>query len=68
LPNCCSVIMIKNNRQYDYTKRKLQEFEDDLRAIQKEYSGDNKNKLRLLSHGYKEHIAQLKAEIREYKK
>ena len=59
--------MIKSDRQYEYTKRKLRELEEDLKAIRKEYSSD-KNKVALLSHGYIEHIAQLKAEIREYEK
>lgn len=59
--------MIKNDRQYEYTKRKLHEFEEDLKAIHKKYSSD-KNKVRLLSQGYVEHIAQLKVEIEEYEK
>ena len=59
--------MIKNDRQYEYTKRKLHEFEEDLKAIRKKYSSD-KNKVALLSQGYVEHIAQLKAEIEEYEK
>ncbi len=59
--------MIKNDRQYEYTKRKLYEFEEDLKAIRKKYSSD-KNKVALLSQGYIEHIAQLKAEIEEYEK
>lgn len=59
--------MIKNDRQYEYTKRKLREFEEDLKAIRKKYSSD-KNKVGLLSQGYVEHIAQLKVEIEEYEK
>ena len=59
--------MIKNDRQYEYTKKKLHEFEQDLKAIRKKYSPD-KNKVALLSQGYAEHIAQLEAEIEEYEK
>jgi len=59
--------MIKNDRQFEYTKKKLREFEGNLKAIRKEYSSD-KNKVTLLSQGYVEHIAQLKSEIMEYKK
>ncbi len=59
--------MIKNDRQYEYAKRKLCEFEEDLKAIRKKYSS-NKNKVGLLSQGYVEHITQLKAEIEEYEK
>ena len=59
--------MIKNDRQYEYTKNKLHEFEQDLKAIRKKYSSD-KNKVVLLSQGYVEHIAQLKVEIEEYEK
>ena len=57
--------MIKNDRQYEYTKKKLCEFETDLKSIHKKYSSD-KNKIALLSQGYVEHIAQLKAEVKEY--
>jgi len=59
--------MIKNDRQFKYTKNRLNEFRKDLRAIQKKYSFD-KSRLRLLSRGYIEHIAQLKAEIADYEK
>lgn len=59
--------MIKSVRQYEYTKRKLRELEEDLKAVRKEYSSD-KNKSALLSRGYTEHIAQLKTEIAEYEK
>jgi len=58
--------MIKNDRQYEYTKGKLHEFEEDLKTVRKKYSSD-KNKVTLLGKGYVEHIAQLKAEIKEYK-
>lgn len=57
--------MIKNDRQYEYTKKKLHEFEAELKTIHKKYSS-NKNKAGLLSQGYVEHIVQLKAEIAEY--
>lgn len=59
--------MIKNDRQYEYAKNKLREFGRGLKAIRKKYSSD-KNKVALLSQGYVEHIAQLKAEIEEYEK
>jgi len=59
--------MIKSDRQYEYTKGKLCELEEDLKAVRKEYSSD-KNKAALLSHGYIEHIAQLKTEMVEYEK
>ena len=59
--------MIKNDRQYEYAKSRLHKFDEDLAAIRKKYSSD-KNKVALLSQGYIEHIAQLKAEVDEYKK
>lgn len=58
--------MIENKVQYINTKEKLSKLQEDLRAIQKKYSS-NKNKVELLSQGYLEHIAQLKAEIKDYK-
>ena len=57
--------MIKNKRQYEYSKRKLHELEEDLKAIRKKYYID-KNKVALLSQGYIEHIVQFKDEIKEY--
>ncbi len=57
--------MIKNKRQYEYSKRKLHELEEDLKAIRKKYYID-KNKVVLLSQGYIEHIVQFKDEIKEY--
>ena len=57
--------MIKNDRQYEYSKKKLHELEEDLRAIHKEYILD-KNKVTLLSQGYIEHIIQFKNEIKKY--
>lgn len=59
--------MIKNVRQYEYTKKKVREFEEGLKTIRKRYSSD-KNKVALLSQGYVEHIAQLKAEMEEYER
>lgn len=59
--------MIKNDRQCEHTKKKLREFEEDLKAIRKKHSSD-KNKAALLSQGYVEHIAQLKGEMEEYEK
>ena len=57
--------MIKNKRQYEYSKRKLHELEEDLKAIRKKYYID-KNKVALLSQGYIEHIVQFKDEIKGY--
>ena len=59
--------MIKNNRQLEYTKKRIREFEKDLAMIRKKYSSE-KNKEKLLSQGYKEHIVQMKAEIEQYEK
>ena len=57
--------MIKNKRQYEYSKKKLHELEEDLKAIRKKYYMD-KNKVALLSQGYIEHIVQFKDEIKGY--
>jgi len=57
--------MIKNKRQYEYSKKKLLELEEDLKAIRKKYYID-KNKVALLSQGYIEHIVQFKDEIKGY--
>ena len=57
--------MIKNKRQYEYSKKKLHELEEDLKAIRKKYYID-KNKVALLSQGYIEHIVQFKDEIKGY--
>lgn len=59
--------MVKNNRQYQYTKGRLHQMEQDLAAIRKKHSRDRK-KAALLSQGYMEHIGQLKTEIKEYEK
>lgn len=59
--------MIKNKRQYEYTKKKLYEFKQDLKTIRKKYFS-NKNKVDLLSQGYVEHVVHLKSEIEEYEK
>lgn len=59
--------MIKNDRQYEYAKKRLSEFEHDLKETEKKYaSGGNKKKL--LCRGYHEHISQLRSEIKEYKR
>ena len=57
--------MIKNDRQYEYSKKKLHELEEDLRTIRKKYCSE-KNKVAVLSQGYIEHIAQFKDEMKEY--
>jgi ribosome-binding protein aMBF1 (putative translation factor) len=57
--------MIKNDRQLKASKKWLRSFERDLAEIEKKY-GAEKNKRKLLSHGYVEQIAQLKEEIDEY--
>ena len=59
--------MIKNSRQLKYAKKRLCQLKLDLAVVRKKYSLD-KNKVVLLSQGYIEHIAQLKAEIKEYKR
>ena len=58
--------MIKNDRQYQYTKNKLAEFKENIKEINKKYSSD-KMKARLFSQGYSEQIAEMKSEITEYK-
>ncbi|MBN3040359.1 MAG: XRE family transcriptional regulator [Candidatus Omnitrophica bacterium] len=57
--------MIKNSRQYEYTKNKLEELKRDLEEVSEKYSKD-KGKFELLSVGLVEHIAQLQNEINEY--
>lgn len=57
--------MIKNKRQYTYTKKQCNKLQNDLKAIQKKHVKD-KNKVALLSQGYKEHIKQLKSELAEF--
>ncbi len=61
------MIILKNDRQYEYTKKKLYEFEQALKKVGKKYANDT-DKLTLFSHGYVEHITQLKHQIAEYKK
>jgi DNA-binding Xre family transcriptional regulator len=61
------MIILKNDRQCEYTKKKLHEFEQALKKVQKKYA-ENKAKLILFSHGYVEHVAQLKHQIAEYEK
>ena len=48
--------MIKSDRQYEYTKGKLREFETDLKATRKAYSSDKK-KAALLSHAHMANIS-----------
>lgn len=57
--------MIKNDRQLNSSKKWLRVFERDLAEIEKKYAAE-KNKIKLLSQGYVEQIAQLKEEIKEY--
>lgn len=59
--------MIKNKRQLKYTQKRLNELEKNLVEIHKKYAPD-KRKAELLSQGYKEHVAQLKAEIAEFER
>ena len=59
--------MIKNERQYAYSRKKLQELEDGLGNIKGQYA-DKPNKVNLLSQGYVEHIAQIREEIVEYER
>ena len=56
------MIMIKNNRQLEHSKKKLADLKKSLAEISNKYSSD-KNKLSFLSKGYKEHIEQLESEI-----
>ncbi len=58
--------MIKNDRQCEYAKKRLSEFEKDLKETEKKYSAGG-NKKTLLCRGYHEHIAQLRSEIKEYR-
>jgi transcriptional regulator with XRE-family HTH domain len=57
--------MIKNERQYKYTCSKLQDFKKDLEQIKEQYK-DDKQGLKLFSHGYIEHISQLQKDIDTY--
>lgn len=61
------MITLKNNRQREYTKKKLHEFERALKRVKKKYA-DDRGKLILFSHGYVEHITQLKHQLAEYEK
>jgi len=58
--------MIKNERQYKYTCSKLQDLKMDLEQIKKQYKDDEQG-LKLFSHGYIEHISQLRKDIHTYK-
>lgn len=57
--------MIKNDRQYKYTKNNLVRFKKDLKIIQEKYSM-NKDKVKFLSRGIIEHVKQLEKEMEEY--
>jgi len=57
--------MIKNERQYSYTRSKLQDLKIDLEQIKEQYK-DDKQGLKLFSHGYIEHISQLQKDIHTY--
>lgn len=57
--------MIKNNRQYEYTKKILVFLKKELESMKKKYPMD-KDKIKFLSQGRIEHIAQLEKEIKEY--
>lgn len=57
--------MIKNERQYKYTRSKLQDLKIDLEEIKKQYKDDEQG-LKLFSHGYIEHVSQLQKDIRIY--
>jgi len=57
--------MIKNERQYKYTRSKLQDLKIDLEQIKEQYKND-KQGLKLFSKGYIEHILQLQKDIHAY--
>ena len=57
--------MIKNERQYSYTRSKLRDLKIDLEQIKKQYKDDEQG-LKLFSHGYIEHISQLQKDIHTY--
>ena len=57
--------MIKNERQYSYTRSKLQDLKIDLEQIKNQYKDDEQG-LKLFSHGYIEHISQLQKDIHTY--
>jgi DNA-binding XRE family transcriptional regulator len=59
--------MIKNERQYAYSRKKLKELEEGLKGIKGKYA-EKPNKARLLSQGYDEHIAQIREEMAEYER
>jgi DNA-binding XRE family transcriptional regulator len=59
--------MIKNDRQFSYSKRKLKGLEAGLNLIKSRYAG-KPNKAKLLSQGYHEHIAQIREEMAEYER
>lgn len=57
--------MIKNDRQYEYTKKNLVFLKKELELMKKKYPMD-KDKIKFLSQGRIEHIAKLEKEIKEY--
>lgn len=61
------MFMIKNEAQYEYTKKKMYEFEQALKRVRKKYA-DDKDKVALLSQGYVQQIVDFKAQIAQYKK
>lgn len=60
------MIMLKNDRQCKYTKKKIAEFQKELERLKRRYQ--SKKEYEFFSHGYVEHIAQLKDQIAEYEK
>lgn len=57
--------MIKNDRQYEYTKKNLVFLKKEFEIMKKKHPMD-KDKIYFLSQGRIEHIAQLEKEIKEY--
>lgn len=57
--------MIKNDRQYEYTKKNLVYCKKELEIMKRKYPMD-KDKIKFLSQGRIEHIAKLEKEIKEY--
>lgn len=57
--------MIKNDRQYEYTKKTLVYCKKELEIMKKKYPMD-KDKIKFLSQGRIEHIAKLEKEIKDY--
>ena len=57
--------MIKNDRQYEYTKKNLIFLKKELELMKNKYPMDG-DKIKFLSQGRIEHIEKLEKEIREY--